>query len=139
MLIDFSGFRNLDFLMTNGNHSRKHHVSTATQRRQSIPKEARVSLDERLIHDARVRTNGANVHQMKELIFAYELAVSLHNDGFLAHKTIAYDSTCEIELRKAVLKSRLQEFHSQFAGAARNIREILQLCDSRSRDKFELS
>src|SRR5262252_2035870 len=100
--------------------------SPARQRRLSICPDERISLDQRLLYDARARTNGANVHQMKGLIFEYELAVSLHNDGFLAHKTIVYDPTCEIELRKAVLKSRLEEFQSRFAIAARNAYEILR-------------
>src|SRR5262245_28052933 len=107
----------------------KQTVRRVTQGRKAIPHNERVSLDQRLIYDARARTHGGNVHQMKGLIFAYEMAVSLHNDGFLAHKTVLYDPTCEIDLRKAVLKCRMEEFHSQFVIAARKISQIRQLCD----------
>ena len=112
--------------------------SPAGQRRHSICPEEHISLDERLLYDARARTNGANVHQMKGLIFEYELAVSLHNDGSLAHKTTVYDPTCEIELRKAVLKSRMEEFHSRFAIAARNAYEILRFLDSRGGEESKV-
>ena len=118
--------------MSRTKHSGKHSLATSNHAGTSDSQEVSVSLDQRLIYDARNRTNGANVHEMKELIFAYELAVSLHNDGFLTHKTPSYDPTCEIELRRAVLKSRLEEFDSQYARATRKICEILQLCNPRS-------
>ncbi len=37
-----------------------------------------IDLDHRLLYDARRLITGENVHRMKELIFAYEQAVSLH-------------------------------------------------------------
>jgi hypothetical protein len=38
-----------------------------------------VRLDHQLLFAARKLFNGANVHRLKELIFAYEQAVDLHN------------------------------------------------------------
>jgi hypothetical protein len=109
-------------------HGRKRFATRVAKGGRHIPEGVRVSLDHRLIYDARARTNGANVHQMKGLIFAYELAVSLHNDGHVfAHKCSDYDPTWEIQLRKAVLKSRMEEFHSLFATAARTMAEIRNL------------
>jgi hypothetical protein len=120
-------------------HRRNRSVARGAKGGRHIPEAVRVSLDHRLIYDARARTNGTNVHQMKELIFAYELAVSLHNDGHLfAHKCSDYDPTWEIELRKAVLKSRMEEFHSIFAAAARTMSEIRNL-SLRSRERLKLS
>jgi hypothetical protein len=121
--------------MSRAKHGGKHPLATTNHSLPSEPQGKSVSLDQRLIYDARARTSGANVHRMKELIFAYELAVSLHNDGFLEHKTPSYDPTCEIELRKAVLKSRLEEFDCQYARAARNILEILKFLEPRSQEK----
>jgi hypothetical protein len=64
-----------------------------------------VELDEQLICEARRIINGANVHTVKQLIFAYEQAVLLHNIHWPTHK--AYHVECENDLRRYVVKSRL--------------------------------
>jgi len=40
-----------------------------------------VYLDYNLIFEARRLINGANVHKLQQMIFVYEIAVSLHNDS----------------------------------------------------------
>jgi hypothetical protein len=46
---------------------------------QSGGRENKMQLDHQLIYQARHLTNGANVHHLEGLIYAYELAVDLHN------------------------------------------------------------
>jgi hypothetical protein len=64
-----------------------------------------VELDEQLIFQARRIIDGANVHTVKQLIFAYEQAVLLHNIHWPTHK--AYHVECENSLRRYVVKQRL--------------------------------
>jgi hypothetical protein len=45
-----------------------------------------VTLDHRLLYTARRLFNGANVHRLKEMIFAYEQAVDLHNHKRESHR-----------------------------------------------------
>jgi hypothetical protein len=61
-----------------------------------------IALDKMLLHQARRAITAANVHRLKELIFAYEQAVTLHNVGWRGH--IAYQDSCERELRAFVIK-----------------------------------
>jgi hypothetical protein len=67
-----------------------------------------VYLDHNLIFEARRLINGANIHKLKQLIFVYETAVSLHNDGNPGFRI--YDPKYERELRKFVF-DRWLELH----------------------------
>jgi hypothetical protein len=59
-----------------------------------------VRLDHQLLFVAHSLLNGANVHRLKELIFAYEQAVDLHNRQSMRHEI--YRMHSEIELRNYV-------------------------------------
>jgi hypothetical protein len=59
-----------------------------------------VQLDHALIHQARRLIDGANIHRGKELIFLYEHAVLLHNEGSSGH--IVYQDQFENALREFV-------------------------------------
>jgi molybdopterin-guanine dinucleotide biosynthesis protein A len=62
-----------------------------------------VDLDHLLIFRARRLANGANIHRLKNMIFAYEQAVLLHNKGWPTHRI--YHQRCEQELRKFVAQA----------------------------------
>ncbi len=70
-----------------------------------------VHVDDRLIFEARRITNGANVHKVKELIFAYEQAVCLHNKGWRAHDVSHV--ACENSLRRYVARHRAANVHTE--------------------------
>jgi hypothetical protein len=59
-----------------------------------------VHLDHGLITRARSLITGANVHRVKELIFAYEHAVRLHNEKSSGH--MVYQEKYEKELRRFI-------------------------------------
>ena len=59
-----------------------------------------VELDLVLLHQARTLINAANVHRVKELLFAYEQAVSLHNARWPSH--LRYQNESELDLREFV-------------------------------------
>src|SRR5262249_11347040 len=59
-----------------------------------------VRLDHQLLFAVRKMFNGANVHRLKELIFAYEQAVDLHNRHAPTHEVYRIQS--ELELRNFV-------------------------------------
>jgi hypothetical protein len=61
-----------------------------------------VMLDHGLINRARHLITGANVHRAKALIFVYEQAVLLHNEGSPKH--VIYQERYEKELRRFVAK-----------------------------------
>jgi hypothetical protein len=63
-----------------------------------------VQLDLNLIAQARRSMDGANVHRVKQMIFAYEQAVVLHNTGWRNHET--YQSQSEDDLRRYVARYR---------------------------------
>jgi hypothetical protein len=63
-----------------------------------------IQLDGQLIYEAQRRMNGANVHLLKQMIFAYEQAVDLHNAGWPGHKV--YQTACEEELRDYLMSGR---------------------------------
>lgn len=65
-----------------------------------------VYLDHNLIFEARRLINGANVHRLKQMIFVYETAVSLHNDSHAGFRI--YDPKYERELRKFVVGRQLE-------------------------------
>jgi hypothetical protein len=66
-----------------------------------------VQLDMQLLFDARRLFNGANVHRLKEMIFAYEQAVDLHNHQQPKHEI--YQMQSELRLRKYVLDCRSED------------------------------
>ena len=57
-----------------------------------------VRLDAQLLSDARRLINGANVHRLKELIFAYEQAVDLHNRRHPRHEVYRMQSEARLRL-----------------------------------------
>jgi len=57
-------------------------------------------LDHQLLFAARKLFNGANVHRLKELIFAYEQAVDLHNRQAPTYEV--YRMKSELDLRNYV-------------------------------------
>ena len=59
-----------------------------------------VQLDHQLIHSAHQLCDGSNVESLKELIFAYEQAVDLHNRQWPRHEIYRIQS--ELSLRKYV-------------------------------------
>lgn len=63
-----------------------------------------VRLDCQLLFEARRLINAANLHRMKELIFAYEQAVDLHNRGWGSHEV--YQLQHELALRQYVMEQR---------------------------------
>jgi hypothetical protein len=71
---------------------------------------AQACLDQQLIASARRITTGANIHRVKELIFVYEQAVSLHNCGWPSHRI--YQREHEIALRRFVAKELQLRFSS---------------------------
>jgi len=68
-----------------------------------------VKFDQQLLFAARRLMSGSNVQRLKELIFAYEQAVYLHNRKWPAH--IVYQSDSEQRLRRYVanLQRQLRE------------------------------
>jgi len=72
-----------------------------------------IALDQTLLHQASRLTTGANVHRVKELMLAYEFAVSLHNGG--QHKV--YETRFERELREFVHRERIRAQSRTFATA----------------------
>ena len=65
-----------------------------------------VQLDHRLLHEARRFMTGANVHQLKEMIFVYVQAVDLHNRDWPSHHE--YQLEHEVRLRRYVIEDRLK-------------------------------
>jgi hypothetical protein len=59
-----------------------------------------VQLDLNLLFKARRLITGANVHRLKTMIFVYEEAVTLHNQGHPRH--LSYQNQHELELRAYV-------------------------------------
>jgi len=65
-----------------------------------------VKLDLQLLFAARRLLSGSNVRRLKELIFAYEQAVYLHNRQWPPHKI--YQRESEQRLRRYVAKIQRQ-------------------------------
>jgi hypothetical protein len=61
-----------------------------------------VKFDRQLLLTARRLATGANVHRLKQLIFAYEQAVYFHNRQWPPH--MIYQSESEQRLRRYVAK-----------------------------------
>jgi hypothetical protein len=57
-----------------------------------------VHLDHHLLLDARCLMDGANVHHLKEMIFAYEQAVDLHNREWPGHEIYRMQSEARLRL-----------------------------------------
>jgi hypothetical protein len=65
-----------------------------------------VQLDHRLLHEAGRLITGANVHQLKEMIFVYVQAVDLHNRSWSSHHE--YQAEHEVRLRRYVMQDQLK-------------------------------
>jgi hypothetical protein len=59
-----------------------------------------VHLDHRLIYRAQSLITGANVHRVKQMIFVYQQAVLLHNEGWPGHAL--YHAQYENDLRQFI-------------------------------------
>jgi hypothetical protein len=59
-----------------------------------------IALDHSLLADARKAATDANIHRIRQMIFAYEQAVILHNTGQPAHSI--YQDRYEMDLRRFV-------------------------------------
>lgn len=66
-----------------------------------------VQLDHALFFRASRLVTGANVHRVKGLIFAYEQAVLLHNEGRRSHNI--YHDQYEKELRQFVQENSFRK------------------------------
>ena len=80
-----------------------------------------VQLDHQLLYQARQIITGANVHRMKEMIFAYEQAVDLHNRAWPRHET--YKIKSELQLRKYVLECQSEDLKRLRAAAVVQARQ----------------
>jgi hypothetical protein len=67
-----------------------------------------VGLDHQLVFEARRFITAANVHRVREMIFAYEQAVDLHNRKWHCHSE--YQEKYERDLRAFVAAERRQRF-----------------------------
>jgi hypothetical protein len=77
----------------------------------ALPSMTLVQLDYALIYSARRLITGANVHCAKQLIFVYEQAVALHNDGWPLHQI--YQEEHEEALRSFVVEeSRRRQYRN---------------------------
>ena len=65
-----------------------------------------VKFDQQLLLAARRLMSGGNIHRLKELIFAYEQAVYLHNRKWAPH--LIYQSESEQRLRRYVARAQRQ-------------------------------
>src|SRR5262245_56287451 len=63
-----------------------------------------IPLDETLLFSARNLSNSVNTHRLKQMIFAYEQAVELHNQQVPRHQI--YQMRSEMELRNFVWESQ---------------------------------
>jgi hypothetical protein len=64
-------------------------------------------LDYQLLFEARRLITGANVHRVKEMIFAYEESVDLHNRQWPSHRE--YQPQAELRLRRYVDWRRMEQ------------------------------
>jgi len=83
-----------------------------------------VDLDFVLLHRAKRLINGANVHQVNQLILGYELAVSLHNSGPSPH--LQYQDQYENAVSTAAML--LERSLRMNAGGSHVIGKPLKLC-----------
>jgi hypothetical protein len=97
---------------------------------------AKIRLDQQLIATARRITTGANIHRIRELIFADEQAVSLHNSGWPTRR--AYQQEHEIALQQFITKELRLRFSSSsrseagLGAATRRTPNAVARCPERS-------
>jgi hypothetical protein len=80
-----------------------------------------VRLDQHLTLPVRRILNGVNVHRLKEMIFAYEQAVDLHNRQLPNYKV--YQIQSELRLRKYVLDSQSEHLRRRPINAIERARQ----------------
>ena len=78
-----------------------------------------VQLDKDLLFAADRIIDGANVHELNEMIVAYKHAVDLHNSGWRGHEK--YQHQYELRLRIYVCNHRLNQLN--VAGSDHRIRK----------------
>ena len=87
-----------------------------------------VQLDHQLLYDARRLITGANVHHLKETIFAYEQAADLHNRGWASH--LEYQPQHKTRLRCYVLDQRIMALHRASKAALDHAASLMAKCAS---------
>lgn len=92
-----------------------------------------VALDHQLLYDARRLITGANVHRLKEMIFAYEQAVDLHNHDWPSHHE--YQPRPEHELRMFVSHESLRNLDQKIIAARKNAQALARRERTTSRAK----
>jgi hypothetical protein len=73
-----------------------------------------VKLDTQLLFAAHRIIDGANVHDVNEMIFAYEQAVDLHNRAWRGHEK--YQHQYELRLRIYISNHRLNQLNLADSG-----------------------
>ena len=81
-----------------------------------------VHLDYQLIYEARHLMSGADVHRLREMIFAYEQTVDLHNRQWPGCQT--YQRQHEVRLRSYVVQRRLEQLEQQITAAREYCAEL---------------
>jgi hypothetical protein len=76
-----------------------------------------IQLEHYLLFEARRLMTGADVHRMKEMIFAYEQAVELHNSDHPSHRR--YQPEHESLLRCYVVERLIEKIDRQIRPARR--------------------
>jgi hypothetical protein len=66
-----------------------------------------VQLDLQLLFNAARLCNGANVHRLREMIYAYKQAVDLHNRNYPGYEV--YQMESELRLRRYIAGCQLAE------------------------------
>jgi hypothetical protein len=83
-----------------------------------------VRLDEKLLLEACRCFDSSNVHRLKEMMFAYERAVELHNAYTQGHER--YDATHELELRSYVVTHHVKAIIKQSDDAVKRANSLIR-------------
>ena len=84
-----------------------------------------IELDYHLLFEARRLMTGADVHRMKEMIFAYEQAVELHNGQHHSHRR--YRPEHESRLRAYVAQHLIEKFDRHIIGATQDSLDLSEV------------
>jgi hypothetical protein len=83
-----------------------------------------VRLDENLLLEACHYIDTSNVHRLKEMMFAYERAVELHNTHTKGHGR--YDAIHELRLRSYVVTHRVKKITEQSNAAVKRANSLIR-------------
>jgi hypothetical protein len=87
-----------------------------------------VQLDTDLLFAAHRITDGANVHNLNEMIIAYKQAVYLHNSGWRGHEK--YQHQHELRLRIHICNHRLNQLNARIRTEESESRRLVTSPDS---------